>query len=155
MPVPCLPDLILPAERIHPLASAAPAQLLIRRLDAFRAADFATIYDSYHPDAPFLHLHPDRNEYLEFAASLKEDFVIARCRVLKLEEAGDSASIVVEMRVIFRGEGQEYLELCRLRRTFAGWAYHSGLKRPRTDFPEVLDRVTLDDFAGLDERLAI
>ncbi|HAD04074.1 MAG: hypothetical protein A2091_11050 [Desulfuromonadales bacterium GWD2_61_12] len=155
MTAPFLPDLTLAAERLYPLATAAPVQLLLRRLEAFRHADFAAIYDSYHPEAPFLRVHPDRNEYLAFAASLKEDFVIAMCRVLQLEEHGDTASIIVQMQVIFRGEGQEYLELCRLRRTPSGWTYHSGLKRPRTDFPESLDDVILDDFAGLDERLAI
>lgn len=155
MTAPRFPDLLLPAERLHPLATAAPVQLLVYRLDAFCAADFAAIYDSYHPEAPFLRVHPNRNEYLAFAEGLKEDYAIAMCRVLDLDERGESASIVVEMQVIFRGEGQEYLELCRLRRTSGGWTYHSGLKRPRTDFPEVLGRITPDDFSGLDERLAI
>lgn len=150
------PDLMVPADRSHPLAGAAPVQLLIRRLDAFSSADFALIYDSYHPDAPFLRLHPDRREYLAFAADqLRADFAMVMCRVLSLEECGDTAAILVHMQVAFRGEVLEYLELCRLRRTPAGWFYHSGLKRPRSDFPEGLDGVTMQAFAGMDERLAI
>lgn len=150
------PDLVVPAERGHPLAQAPPVQILVRRLDAFASADFAVIYDSYHPDAPFLRLHPDRAEYLTFAAGhIREDFAIVMCRVLKLEECGNAASILVQMQVTFRGEGQEYLELCRLRRKDASWFYHSGLKRPRTDFPAILDAVTSRDFAGMDERFAI
>lgn len=154
--LPAIPDLMVPAEREHPLVQAPPVQILVRRLDAFASADFAVIYDSYHPDAPFLRLHPDRAEYLTFAAGhIREDFAIDMCRVLKLEERGDVAAILVHMHVTFRGEGQEYLELCRLRRTDASWSYHSGLKRPRTDFPAILDAVTPQDFAGMDERFAI
>jgi SEC-C motif-containing protein len=150
------PDLMVIADRNHPLATAPPVQLLVRRLDAFGAGNFAVIYDSYHPAAPFLRLHPDRSEYLAFAIThIKDDFTIAMCRVLQLEERGDTAVVIVHMQVSFRGESQEYLELCRLRRLVGGWTYHSGLKRPRSDFPVGLDNVTMQDFSGIDERFAI
>ena len=62
----------------------SPAELVLRRRDAYAEGDFAFIYDTYHPDSNFRAQFSNRRAYISLGKkSLQRDFHIDQCRILK------------------------------------------------------------------------
>jgi len=128
--------------------------LLTRRFTALQRGDFATVYTTYHPEAPFLRQFADRTSYQRFAEQQLSAIEVVSWRSLRQREidaAQQEHLLVMELAVA--GARQYFYELALLLRTAAGWRYHSAQKLSAEDYagpPEAIDFVHFDQ---ADERL--
>jgi SEC-C motif-containing protein len=135
-----------------PLPELTPAELILARVQAFARNDFAFVFHTYHPDAPFLQIFPDRESYLEYAArELQGRIVIVRCLIGRQRVVSeDEVEVLLQQEIrSLEGHPQETVELVRLRRTAMGWRYHSAARRLLTDFDKALESIDFEDFLRL------
>ncbi len=102
--------------------------LIQRRFEALAAGDFAALYASYHPQAPFIRQFPSEREYLDFAAA-----VLARMRILTSHigasrETDEGTEVICGLHFELDGEQQVLFELALLIDGSQGWRYHSAQK---------------------------
>ena len=133
------------------LSTCTPAELIVRRSEAFARGDFGFIYDSYHADSNFRRQFAARDEYLAYGRySLGKDYRIVNCQILVEHVAAEESQVVFLMEMRAHGKLQRYAELAWLRRENTAWRYHRGQKVMAEEFPGDLQGLTLADFAGLD-----
>lgn len=132
----------------------SPSQLVAARCRAFQQGDFGFIYDSYHPEAPFLELYPNRRDYLlQGQRELQPHFRILDCRVLKEDRAGSEARVLFHLVTSFQGVATETFEPSNFQQTATGWRYNSSLKLARDKFPGGLAEIDWSDFHLVEGRL--
>jgi len=132
----------------------SPAELVLRRRDAFAEGDFAFIYDTYHPDSNFRTQFPNRQAYISLGKkSLQRDFHIDQCRILKEAVGNEEARVLFYLDTRFRGEREETFELSRFLRTERGWRYHSSQKLSRAEFSGTLEEIDWPDFAKVKDKV--
>lgn len=129
----------------------SPTQLVTARAQAFATGDFAFIYDSYHPEAPFRRHFPVRDEYLSYARTeLQGRYRINSCRILDHDlPAASEARVLFFLDIEYGGEPHQSLESARFRQTADGWRYHSAHKVDRDQFKGALEEITM---AEVEER---
>ncbi len=117
-------------------------ELLRLRFTALEEQNFALLYASYHPRAPFLEQFPSPTAYLEFAAQslFGMRFCDAQVGVSRVTAGG--VEQICAMRFELSGDEQIMYELALLKPTDSGWRYHSAQKLPTEDY--------LGEFAALD-----
>lgn len=133
---------------VKDLVELEPAELVLARCEAFRCHDFRFIFNSYHEDAPFLQAFPDCGDYLDYAErALRSAFSIKGCRVVRVRAVGEGeVQVLFMLEVASQGQLLTTVELACLRHTGEGWRYHSGAKRPRTDFDCPPEEISFHDF---------
>jgi SEC-C motif-containing protein len=132
----------------------SPAELVLRRGQAFTVGDFAFIYDTYHPDSNFRSQFPERQAYLAMGKnSLGKDFRIDQCRVLKEEVGAEEARVLFYLDTCYRGEREETFELSLFLLTGAGWRYHSSQKMARDDFSGAVEAIDWADFEQVTDKV--
>ena len=135
-------------------ADIPPSELVRRRGAAFSAGDFAFIYDTYHPDSIFRSQFPDRRAYISFGKnSLRRDFHIDQCRILREEVGQEEAQVLFYLDTRFRGEREETFELSRFLLTDSGWRYHSSRKLSRDEFSGTVDEIDWRDFEKVKDKV--
>lgn len=119
------------------ILALSPEALIQERVDAFMRNDFAGIFHSYHPDAPFLHLFSDVDVYIAYAeTTLANTFSISSCRILRSRQQGESAEVLFSQRLLYQGEIRDSLEIARCRRDDRGyWSFVSGLRLDTDKLP--------------------
>ena len=133
------------------LPACSPAEVIVRRSEAFARGDFGFIYDSYHADSNFRRQFTSREEYLTFGRdSLIQDYRIVSCQILIEHVEACESQVVFLMEIKAQGKLQRYAELAWLRREDAAWRYHRGQKMMSEEFPGDPHKLSLTDFAGLD-----
>jgi len=123
-------------------------QFLESRFSALSRGDYATVYDSYHNDAPFLQQFADRASYLCFAqqqlSSVKIiDWFCPRKRTV----ADNQIEALLVMEIATEDCTQFFYEMALLINTSAGWFYHSAQKLGTDDYSGVPQQI---DFCHFD-----
>lgn len=117
-------------------------EFLTRRFAALAAGDYAEVYRSYHPEAPFLQNFADADSYLEFAEEQLSTIQVASWRSLQQRPAERGEEHLLMMELAVDGCRQFFYELALLIETDEGWRYHSAQKLGADDFagkPEEID----------------
>ena len=129
------------------ILALTPEALIQERVAAFREQDFRSIFHSYHPDAPFLHLFPDCDAYLAYAAAeIADNFQISACEILRSCLQGEAAEILFRQRLIHKGEVFDSLEIARCRRNEHGeWLFTAGLRLDARKLPADLLQCSWDE----------
>lgn len=119
------------------ILALTPEVLIQERVAAFMLNDFATIFHSYHPDAPFLHFFPDVNAYVAYAeAELVSTFSINAFQILRSRQQGESAEVLFSQRLLYQGEILDSLEIARCRRDGRDyWSFVAGLRLDAVKLP--------------------
>jgi SEC-C motif-containing protein len=131
-----------------------PAELIRARCRALAAGDFATVYDTYHPDSNFRRQFPARQDYLDYAETvLAADFRITECRILRQRSAEGGVNLLLYFAYLYRGSRSELFELALLLRTEAGWRYHSAQKLQRPEFAGAIEAIDWEDFEKVREKV--
>lgn len=131
-----------------------PEQLLERRFIALGNADYAAVYATYHPDAPFLQSFPSSAAYVDFAeqqlgAVLVKSWKSLRQRTLAVGR--QEHLLVMELAVV--GGSQFFYELALLIDTPAGWRYHSAQKLSQEDYSGEPDQVDFHHFDQVAQKI--
>jgi SEC-C motif-containing protein len=129
--------------------TATPSDCLRLRFDAYCCGDFAAVYASYHPQAPFLQYFPDLSSYLTFAREqLAEIELVAwQCTMERRLDAMQAECLQI-VEYTHQGAGGRMVELALLTHTNQGWRYHSAQKLDAQDMP---DPAILVDFSHFDQ----
>lgn len=129
------------------ILALSPEALIQERVAAFMKNDFATIFHSYHPDAPFRHFFPDSNTYRAYAeAELLNTFTISACRILRSRQQGEGAEVLFSQRLIYQGEVADSLEIARCRCDDRGyWFFVAGLRLDVSRLPLEMLQCSWDD----------
>lgn len=111
-----------------------PTDCLRHRFEAHRRGDFAAIYASYHPLAPFLQHFPDLSGYLIFAREQLAgvELVAWQCTLERRLDDGQVECIQI-MDFSHQGAISRMVELVLLIETSQGWRYHSAQKLDAQD----------------------
>lgn len=131
-----------------------PKELLQTRFARLAAGDFAGLFATYHPEAPFLRQFPDRSSYVEFARQQ-----LSSIRVHSWEDHGSRIleehrrEHLLVMQLEVDGQRQYFYELALLLRTEDGWRYHSAQKLSAEDCPGGPDVVDFALFDTISEKI--
>ncbi|WP_139800673.1 YchJ family metal-binding protein [Geothermobacter hydrogeniphilus] len=130
-----------------------PRRLVEERVEAFREGNFGFIYDSYHPDAPFLEQFPDREEYLSYAAEeIAGSCTIERMTILYERQQDARAEVVIQQLLKTAAGYQESFELVRLGMVAGGWKYLGSERIERKDFQGRPEDLRPKDFERVPNR---
>lgn len=131
--------------------SAAPADCLRQRFAAHHRGDYAAVYASYHPQAPFLQHFPDLSSYLAFAREQLADvkLVAWQCTMERCLDVMQVECIQI-VEYVHEGATRRMVELALLIDTSQGWRYHSAQKLDELDLPVP---AVLVDFSHFDQAL--
>ncbi len=133
-----------------------PRQLVEDRLQAFKDGDFGAIYDSYHPEAPFLEQFPQRDDYLAFAQeSIVGSCSIERCLIHYEQVDGDEALILLQQLLKTSAGYQESFELAHLSKIDDCWKYLGSERIDRSDFKGRPEDLRPEDFERIPHRVFI
>ncbi len=131
------------------IQAVSPVDCLRRRFEAHRCGDYAAIYGSFHPQAPFLLHFPDLATYETFAREQLSSIQMLswRCTMDRSLDAGQVECIQI---VEFEHEGMIscIIELALLIDVGQGWRYHSAQKLNAQDLSVSAELV---DFSHFDE----
>lgn len=120
------------------ITALTPEALIHGRVAAFMQNDFRAIFNSYHPDAPFLCFFPNCNAYITYAVEeIANTFQISDCRILRTCHQGEVTDVLFRLRMIHKGEVFDSLEIGRCRRNDHGnWAFEAGLRLDVLKLPD-------------------
>lgn len=126
-----------------------PVDCLRQRFEAHRRGDYAAVYASYHPQAPFLQYFPDLSSYLTFAREQLADVKLVTWQCT-MERHLDGMQVECIQIVEYAHEGaiSRMVELALLIDTNQGWRYHSAQKLDAQDLPVP---AVLVDFSHFDQ----
>ena len=122
-------------------------QLLENRFTALSCGDYGTLYDSYHPDAPFLQQFGDRRIYRDFARQQLASMRIIDWSCPLQRTAGDNRTeALLVMEIATESGTQFFYELALLIDTEAGWQYHSAQKLGADDYVGIAQQIDFSHF---------
>lgn len=122
-------------------------QLLEKRFVALENSDFAAVYDSYHPEAPFLQQFADQTAYVDFAQQQLSAIIVDSWQSLRQRKIdGNQQEHLLVMKLTVDGINQYFYELALLIDTADGWRYHSAQKLGVEDYPGPPEQVQFDHF---------
>ena len=122
-------------------------QFLENRFSALGRRDYATVYDSYHVDAPFLQQFSDRKAYIRFAQQQLASINVLNwsCSQQRTVAENQIEALLV-MEISTEGDSQFFYELALLIDTEAGWRYHSAQKLGADDYSGLPDQIDFHHF---------
>ena len=122
-------------------------QFLEIRFSALSRGDYAAVYDSYHPDAPFLQQFNDRKAYICFAQQQLDSIDILRWSCSQQRTIADNKiEALLVMEISTEGDSQFFYELALLIDMEAGWRYHSAQKLGADDYSGLPDQIDFHHF---------
>lgn len=129
--------------------TGTPADCLRQRFMAHRRSDYAAVYASYHPQAPFLQHFPDLSSYLTFARTqLTEVELVAWQCIMERHLDVEQVECIQLVEYLYKGTTSCMVELALLIDTSQGWRYHSAQKLDVQDLPVP---AVLVDFSHFDQ----
>lgn len=127
---------------------------LEKRFSALGAADYVMVYDSYHPDAPFLQQFCSRGTYLRFARQQLSEIKINRWHCLKQRQVTESQlEVLLVMEIVTEAGTQFFYELALLIETDSGWRYHSAQKLGTDDYPGSPNQIDFCHFDNASQKI--
>jgi SEC-C motif-containing protein len=130
-----------------------PETFFKQRFFALQRCDFATVYRSYHPDAPFLQNFSGEEEYLEFAHQHLAGIDVKCWRCVKQRQHLGGSECILAMEFEFDGERCTLFELALLLPSGDGWGYHSAQKLGPADFPQDPAEIDFSHFDNAAEKI--
>jgi SEC-C motif-containing protein len=130
-----------------------PGALLEGRLRALAEADFALVYDSYHPDAPFLQHFPARQDYLAFAEQNLADVSLVEWKLFAQRRSGCATEVLCWLRMDIGGACRELYELALLIASDDGWSYHSAQKLTPEDYAGPAEKIDFHHFDNAEPKI--
>lgn len=126
-----------------------PIDCLRRRFEAHRSCDYAAIYASYHPEAPFLQQFSDLKAYVNFAREHLSTIQIMswQCTMERRLDSQQSECLQI-IEFDHGGSTCRVAELVLLIRAGEGWRYHSAQK---LDPDSLSVPMTMVDFSHFDQ----
>lgn len=121
---------------------SAVKEQLQQRFTALAQRDFARLYASYHPQAPFLAQFPVEADYLAFAAEVLGQIKVIETGIGAGRLSAEGVEVICELHFSLDGASQRLFELALFMETTLGWRYHSAQKLTADDYP--------GSFSGLD-----
>ncbi len=119
------------------------------RFAALADGDYQAVYDTYHPDAPFLQNFANAAEYCAFAKMQLGAIEVQRWQIKKVRTVADTrVECLLVMELAVEGVAQYFYELALLVRTEGAWRYHSAQKLSVEDFPGDPEGI---DFGAFDQ----
>ena len=119
------------------------------RFAALIRGDYATVYASYHPDAPFLQQFDNLDAYLCFARQQLSGVKVRNWQCLQQRFIDEQQiEAILAMEIVTAEGSQSFYELALLIETADGWRYHSAQKLGADDYSgsaEQLDFCHFDD----------
>lgn len=129
-------------------------QLLEHRFSALAGGDYPAVYDSYHPDAPFLQQFSDRNTYIRFARQQLSDIKIINWFCLNQRVVnGLRLEVLLVMEIATESASQFFYELALLIETTEGWLYHSAQKLGGDDYLGPPDQIDFYHFDNVSQKI--
>ncbi len=126
-------------------------QLLEHRFSALAGGDYPAVYDSYHPDAPFLQQFSGCSTYVRFARQQLSDIKIINWFCLNQRVVNElRLEVLLVMEIATESASQFFYELALLIETTEGWFYHSAQKLEGDDYlgpPDQIDFYHFDNVA--------
>ncbi len=123
-----------------------PVQFIQERFQALQRGDYAAVYQSYHPDAPFVQNFAREADYVDFASQHLTRIQVVSWRCLAQREAGAGVEVILVMELEVDGTRQLFFELALLIKTSQGWRYHSAQKLGPEEFSESPDHLDFSHF---------
>jgi len=133
-----------------------PEQLIEQRVVAVGCGDFEFIYDSYHPQAPFLQQFSQRQEYLDFAEEqIHGHCHIESCRILRQRLDEERAELILHQLLRIDAGYQETLERAELLLFEGDWRYLGSLRMNRAEYSGPLAGIDFSDFDRIPNKVFI
>ncbi len=124
-----------------------PTDCLRQRFEAHRCCDYAAIYASYHPHAPFLQHFPDLSSYVAFARKELSDVkLVAWQSTMERRLAAGQIECIQIVEFAHEGMISRMAELALLIETSSGWRYHSAQKLDVQDLPVSAEQIEFIHF---------
>ncbi len=126
-----------------------PIDCLRQRFEAHRRSDYAAIYATYHPDAPFLQQFPDLDYYADFARENLSSIQMMSWQCIMERRLDPQQSECIQILEFDQcGVHCRMAELALLVLTAQGWLFHSAQKLD----PDALSvPLALVDFSHFDD----
>ena len=139
------------------IAAETPQQLLRIRFAALQEEDSATVFASYHREAPFRCQFADADDYLRFARWQLSQIQLKDWRELGRRTVGEGrVEVILAMTLQVDGEAtQRFYELALLISTRGGWRYHSAQKLTAEDYPGRPENLDFRHFDEAHEKIRI
>jgi len=109
-------------------------ELIQQRFAALKQGNFAGIYASYHPQAPFLEQFPGEEDYLAFAAENLGRIEVVETSIGTSRSTAEGVEIICALNYFLDGDSHRLFELALVMETAAGWRYHSAQKLSAEDY---------------------
>lgn len=124
------------------------------RFAALADGDYEAVYNSYHPDAPFLQNFSDAEEYRAFAATQLRHIEVRQWQVKKVRTvAADQVECLLIMELVIDGTPQYFYELALVKLVDKRWLYHSAQKLSSEDYPGDPERIDFSDFDQVQQKI--
>ena len=131
-----------------------PPELILARIEALRAADYGSVFDSYHSASMFRQQFPQRDEYIRYGwAHLGKSFRVRQCRVLKNDSSQRQARVIFYVEMEVEGQPRAYAEMACLQKEDGAWRYCHGQKIEATELPCPPDQLDFDTFERIDQKV--
>ncbi len=129
-------------------------QFLESRFSALSRGDYAAVYDSYHPEAPFLQQFSSRSTYFRFARQQLGVIEIKNwsCLRQRCVAEGQLEALLV-MELVTETRSQFFYELALLLETDEGWRYHSAQKLGADDYPGPAEEIDFHHFDNIAQKI--
>ena len=129
-------------------------QLLEHRFSALAGGDYPAVYDSYHPDAPFLQQFSGRSTYVRFARQQLSDIKIINWSCLNQRVVNElQLEVLLVMEIATESTSQFFYELALLIETTEGWLYHSAQKLGDDDYLGPPNQIDFCHFDNVSQKI--
>jgi len=124
------------------------------RFDALAHGDYQAVYDSYHPEAPFLQNFSTAEEYCTFAATQLKEIQVRQWQVKKIRAtAADQVECLLIMELVVDGVARYFYELALVLLVAERWRYHSAQKLSAEDYPGDPQDIDFRDFDEIQQKI--
>jgi len=113
---------------------SAVKEQIQQRFAALAQRDFARLYASYHPQAPFRAQFPVEADYLVFAAEVLGRMEVIETGIGASRISTQGVEIICVLHFSLDGDSQRLFELALFMESPAGWRYHSAQKLTGEDY---------------------
>jgi hypothetical protein len=128
---------------------SAVKEQIQQRFTALAQRDFARLYASYHPLAPFRAQFPSAADYLAFAAETLGRIEVIETGIGAGRVSAEGVEIICALHFALDGDLQRLFELALFMETPAGWRYHSAQKLTTEEYAGAFSAL---DFSYFDQQ---
>jgi SEC-C motif-containing protein len=128
--------------------------LMSKRFAALASGDYASVYETYHQDSPFIRQFSDCDAYICFARQQLNTIKVWSWQSLRqrqIDSLQQEHLLIMELAV--DGRRQYFYELALLINTPAGWRYHSAQKLSAEDYAGPPEQIQFSCFDQVTQKI--